>query len=366
MPLISRDVPAFTPSGINTRANNASYDDYCWLSAQTYPVWIAYDLSGVEVHQRQQVVVRWVTDHWQYFEGVARAPGDYTIQGSSAPGGSLPDESSWETLLTITGNIYHSRQHIVNLGGRSWFRLHVTQVSSGTSLNVNIDVHNAHLGAEDTWLFTGDSLTAHGMQIDTQDDQGDIGPNFAVRVNELLPAFFPAMENAGRGYWTAQDGAGYIPGWMSHYPGRYVAISFGTNDAIGNVSPEDFYDYYQQIVDAVLGAGKIPVIPTIAWLRQEPASSRIPALNAAVAQLKEDYIPEGQDESLILDGPDLWTLFSANQGLISDDNVHPNALGYDAFREVWANRMIEVVYGQIFADGLESGDTSAWSHRVLD
>ncbi|MGD9008194.1 MAG: hypothetical protein PVG41_09740, partial [Desulfobacteraceae bacterium] len=62
MPLISRDVPAYTSSGATTRANNDSYDDYCWLSAESYPVWIAYDLSGVEVQQRQQVVVRWVTD----------------------------------------------------------------------------------------------------------------------------------------------------------------------------------------------------------------------------------------------------------------------------------------------------------------
>jgi hypothetical protein len=123
-----------------------------------------------------------------------------------------------------------------------------------------------------------------------------------------------------------------------------VPISFGTNDAIGNVSSEDFYNYYKQIVDAVLAAGKIPVVPTIAWLRQEPASGRVPDLNAALAQLKEDYIPEGESESLILDGPDLYTLFSTDQALVSDDDVHPNATGYTALRNAWAQKMLEVVY----------------------
>lgn len=344
MPLISRDVKAYTSSGINPKANNDSYDDYCWLSAQTYPIWIAYDLSTVDVEQRQRILVRWVTDHWQYFEDVGRAPGDYTIQGSAAPGDSLPDEGTWETLLSVSDNIYHSRQHIVDLGGRNWIRVHVTRVSLGTSLNVNIDVHDAHLGTDDTWFFTGDSLTAHGMQIDSQDSDGSIGPNFAERINELLPAYFPAMENTGRGYWTAADGAAHIPGWLNHFPGRYVPISFGSNDAIGNMSPADFYSYYKQIVDAVLAAGKIPVIPTIAWLRADAASKRLPALNAALAQLKEDYIPEGQTDSLILDGPDLYTLFLANPVFISEDDIHPTAAGYAALRDAWAKKMKGVVY----------------------
>jgi fibronectin type 3 domain-containing protein len=46
----------------------------------------------------------------------------------------------------------------------------------------------------------------------------------------------------------------------------------------------------------------------------------------------------------ILHGPDLFGFFQANQGLISSDNLHPNAAGYQAMRTQWANAMLTTVY----------------------
>src|SRR3954447_12688068 len=106
------------------------------------------------------------------------------------------------------------------------------------------------------------------------------------------------------------------------FPGRYVSLAYGTNDA-NNASAGDtsiakpFHTNMATMVNAVLAAGKIPVVPTIPWGRTASLKANVPTLNAELVKLRQE-IPQ------IVAGPDLYALLNANQSLISSDNIHPS------------------------------------------
>jgi lysophospholipase L1-like esterase len=346
LPLISRGVPVFS-SGDSLPATNANDADYgtLWRSSGIPPVWIAYDLSGVPAAQRARAVVAWYSDNWNYnydHAGDTRydCPGLYTIDAHAAPGGGSPPAESdpaWVKLAEVTSlNPYNGRQHVVSLtaGGtvHNWIRMRVTQVN-GSDWNydvvLNLDIHDAHEGLEDDWIFFGDSITAGAM---AHAPRGDL--TFSQTVQLSQPGFFPVQQDGGVGGWGTMDGILHIPAWLADFPGRYVGIAFGTNDTWQ--MPSQFYANYETIVRAVMAAGKIPVIPTIPWNRSGNAG-QIPPLNAKLDQLKTAY-PE------IISGPDFWTFFQTNQALISSDNIHPTDAGYVAYRRLWAETMLTRVY----------------------
>ena len=92
------------------------------------------------------------------------------------------------------------------------------------------------------------------------------------------------------------------------------------------------------MVQAVLAAGKTPVVPTIPWARASNVVSCGPGFNTKIQQLYSAF-PQ------ILRGPDLWAFFESHQSLISGDNLHPSPAGYAALRQQWANAMLANVYG---------------------
>jgi lysophospholipase L1-like esterase len=151
-----------------------------------------------------------------------------------------------------------------------------------------------------------------------------------------MPEYFPATVNGAVAGWDSHEGASWLPGWLDYFPGKYVGIAFGTNDIPHGISHDDFYTNYESMVLAVLDAGKVPIIPTIPWFRQDGVDL-VPGFNDVIAQLKVDY-PE------ILDGPDFWTFFSENQYLISEDNLHPSEEGYNVYRRLWAEHALETIY----------------------
>ena len=121
-----------------------------------------------------------------------------------------------------------------------------------------MDVHDASAdGPSDSWIFYGDSITEdgmHGRRVDA---------NFSQLINTARPSYFPAYENGGIGGLVSGDGASHINTWLSTFPGRYVGLAYGTNDANGCMSPTTFYNNYVTMVQAVINAGKVPIVPTI-------------------------------------------------------------------------------------------------------
>lgn len=358
LPIISRNVPAYTNDDFfgafpASQGNDATYGNYwrCVTEAAasntgplTQAVYLAYDLSGVASAHRKSCVVVWYNDNMtgaynptlisNNYYNVAR---DYTVDANAAAGGTQPT-SGWVTLATVTGNLYHSRQHAVDLTGYNWVRIRVTSINgvvANDNVALNMDVHDASLGNQDNWIAYGDSITQRGF-----DHSDSILPKL---INTSNASYWPIIENGGIGGFLSADGATNISTWLPLFSGKYVCLNYGTNDA-NNAAPGDpnvantFYTNMQTMVAAVLSAGKIPIIPKIPWGGTASLIANAPLINAKIAALYTAY-------PAIVPGPDLYSYFTANQSLIGGDGIHPtDPDGYTAYRNQWATWAIATIY----------------------
>jgi len=352
MPLISRGVPAYTNDDFSgafpaSQANDSTYGNY-WrcLTAPTgntdsgtltQAVYLAYDLSGVS--SLTTAVVVWYNDPSTgaydptlISNNSYNVPAAYTIDANSAAGGSLPS-SGWITLATVTGNVYHSRQHSVNLTGYKWVRIRITAINGSVSNNnvqINMDVHKAN-GLADDWIFYGDSIAQQGfLHTDT---------TLPAQINAQV-SNFPLMEDGGIGGFTAVEGAANIATWLALFPGKYVGLLYGTNDANqGGTYVTNFISNMTTMINAVIGAGKTVVLPkTICWGNTTNLLANAPTINTKILTLKASF------PSIIL-GPDLYAYFSTHQSLIDVDNIHPTLpAGYVAYQNLWLNFFLNSLY----------------------
>ena len=227
MPVISHDAPAFasgSSSGSLPSAANDGNATSMWVS-NSAPAWIAYDLSSVPVSQRQQVLVTWFAPRAPGYHNAVLTPEfqipiDYTIE-IHASAATTPPTSEWTQVASVTGNSNNSRQHLVNLAGASWVRMRVTSSSNPASVAIDFDVHSAPAGASDSWLFMGDSIT---------DWSSYLSSDLPARVNTLTPSRWPAVVGAAVGVSTTSSALNVINDTLAGYPGRFVALCYGTND----------------------------------------------------------------------------------------------------------------------------------------
>ena len=339
--LISRNVPAFASSSSYSAANaNNGHYDTPWRS-QGAPAWLTYDLSRVPVARRSKLLVVWYNGTGNYDHTIIRYPAynipqNYTIDADAAPGGGMPPTTGWVTLVTVQGNHYHSRQHVVDMTGYNWIRMHITAID-GTTQNedasFNMDVYDASTALQDDWIFYGDSITAGAMGHQTFSGI----PSFAQLINTKISTHYPAQESGGIGYLTSTDAVPYLNTWLNLFPGKYVGLSYGTNDALSCLNSAMFYTNYVTMVQDVLHAGKIPIIPHIPWGKNTKIQRCVPSLNAKIDALYAAF-PQ------IIRGPDLWTFFQSHQDLISSDGIHPTSVGFGAYRQAWAETMLAEVY----------------------
>jgi len=199
---------------------------------------------------------------------------------------------------------------------------------------LNLDVYDAGGGVTDGWLFAGDSITASGMG---HNDLSVHAESFTNQVGALT-GIYPPQQNAGMAGWSSGDMMSRLPGWLQSFHGRYVTLSLGTNDAAGVSVPGAFHDNMAALINQVLAAGKIPVVPTIPWSRDSTHARNIPPLNAQILKLYRAF-------PSVIHGPDLYAYLEANQGYISPDDVHPTEAGYAAIRTLWATVAAKSIYG---------------------
>jgi hypothetical protein len=352
MPIISEGVPAYCSdtSGTATNANSTDYD-LSWRSTGTpsvsQPAWLAYDLSS---KAPKQVVLTWYNqssyeyDYAFYAETASyNLPNnllqDYTIDVNAAPGGSVPT-SGWVTMVTVTGNVYHSRSAVFDMTGFNWVRINCTAMA-GSSPNDNaschMDVYDARNGTEDTWLSLGDSITAGGMNL--------TGTVFAQTVNSGDGIHYPSQENGGMAGWTTGLMATNLSQFLGVSPAHYVTLSLGTNDI--NTYPGDAASIDSacnnlvSMANTVIAAGRVPIIPHVPWANTAAIQANAPLLNARI-----DALCAANPGFLL--GPDLFCYYNDNRNLISSDNVHPSSpAGFQAYRSYWAKWALWSVYAPV-------------------
>ena len=117
-----------------------------------------------------------------------------------------------------------------------------------------------------------------------------------------MPTQSPLAEGGGVGGLLAGDGASHIATWLPLFPGKYVGLSYGTNDAWNCVSAATFLSHYVTMIQTVLNAGKIPVVPHLPWSTVPAIQTCGPVLNTQIDALSVTY-PQ------IIRGPDFWTYF---------------------------------------------------------
>lgn len=340
MPIISRHVPAFGSDVMPSFANDVDYSSQ--FDTFVLPGWLAYDLSGVDAGARGRVAVVFYNGTGPYDPVVSDNPGRYgnlaayRIEGSNAPGGALPDDSTWEVLATVENNTRHSRQHVLDFAGFNWIRIYITAVddiSEVARASLNFDVHDAGAGSCDDWILFGDHMTQEGLHIDGDD-------TIASRIAAAHPDRFPLIENGGIDFWSAEAARTQIlGGWLAEFPGHYVGLAFGWEDASLGTNPLSFYAYEKDLIAAVLAAGKIPVVPKIPWSPDATQQEGAAAMNQQIDALYMEF-PE------VVPGPDLWTLFADHPEYLTGDGMVVTEQGHAELQRVWAEALLQGVYAQ--------------------
>ena len=334
-PVISRSCPAFTSAG-KSELNAGNDEHYFSFWNARCPDFLAYDLSGVPEENRKVVDAVWYCtsayDTIGMYQNRNNEPSDYTIEINAAPGGDYP-EDGWEVVDTVEGNTLSSRQHVVEFAGYNWIRINLTGADDKAdgSFTINFDIHDVSDGVEDSWLFLGDSITNGGMY-------NCYGTGYATYISRLDERYFPIQENGGIGGITSTDGVNNIDRWLSTFPGKYVSIAYGTNDAWGNQSgAKKYYENTKSMIETVLALGKTPVLPKIPHAEEPGVADYLDDYNAMIDKLYEEY-PQ------VVQGPDFNAILAEHPEYLSGDGVHPNSEGYEEMRRIWAETMYERVY----------------------
>ncbi len=325
MPLISRNVPAFASGSANSNVLPArSNDDQTGSTwgADKLPAWLAYDLSGVPVAQRHQILIAFYCPHAGGYILDNKNPGDaspidYMLDINAAPGGGPPPTAGWKNVANEVGNTRSARQHLTDLAGDNWVRMTVTKATNPAGASFDFDVHSAPDGASDSWLLMGDSIT----HISTMYAFSDLPSLVRARSADR----WPAVISAAIGGTNTSTALPVIDETMKDFPGRFVWLAYGTNDHANEFAMEP-------LVQKVLAAGKIPVIPHVPWSSSPGIQTDGPLINNAIDAL---YIKYPQ----ILRGPDLWAAFKDRPDLIPAGDVHPNGAGQEELRQRWATAM---------------------------
>lgn len=274
----------------------------------------------------------------------------------------------------MTGNLYPTRLHVLNFTGYNWLRLTVTaasEASPNNDVSVQMDIHDAHLGFTDTFLFLGDSITLEGM-LHPMLGGGDWG--YGGALAEIISTstngvHYPATIDGGNGGMTMAWAATNIAGLLADFPGSIVSLAFGTNDAnqpfqyiAGDSHVTTYYANLLTCIDACLALGYLVIVPYVPYGQNNGGDL---GYNANLFnQYVDQHLPT--DRPTVLRGPDFWTFFNDNPTLIRNDGgtqIHPTYIevggapsGYEAMHQLWAAWIVEHIYLQ-YTDAATGSET---------
>jgi lysophospholipase L1-like esterase len=179
------------------------------------------------------------------------------------------------------------------------------------------------------------------------------------QVNAGSPGFYPSAVNGGMSSWLTStflstnpsSGQAYIKDFLQAFPdAHFVTLNLGTNDVNGGVSASTVLANMETLVQDVIAAGRVPVVPTIPWApstcsanlaNDNPATPG--TANYAIVNTLYNTYPQ------VVHGPDLWTYFNQHPSEISTSGSpgcpHPTEpTGENDYRSLWASTMLAEVY----------------------
>jgi hypothetical protein len=269
----------------------------------------------------------------------ANVPIDYVIEASSG--------GAYTPLVTMTGNTYITRAHLVNLTGYSSVRMRLTSAPRHGGNGVygtDLDVHDASQGTDDWWIALGDSLTTNVWNVADS-------IKFGSRIHALDSTRFPVAHEGGvsNAYmadflwtgWQGTDGRPLFARWMDDFPGTYVILAIGQNDCNAGTNIDTMETRFRQLLDLVVAAGKIPVIPTLRWTYTNGNTTvqNIEAWNTRLVTIRASY------PTTVLPYPDVYTR-SKQQGAagLLGDMTHLNPTGIALTQQDWDTWAMGSVY----------------------
>jgi len=324
-PLLSRGKPVYcvgndAGAGGQGAIVNGHYGDWSFWrpSLAALPSWCAIHVGSGPT----RLLLTWESDYsFDYIGAKGVGPQDYSIAVSADSTNGV--DGTWKTVVTVTGNQTRVREHLLPFAGQSWVKMTITkgqtQVSQPYVFVDQIDLYDVSTSLNDTFFFSGDSITAIAY------DRFDANqPSFAELVHASFPQHFPAMLDGGLGGWNSDGAVQDIDLWLSLNPDiHYWILGWGTNDAFDQVTPDHFRANLQTLVDKIKQAGHVPIISHIPYSKVPGLNQEIQSLNAVIDQVTA--------ANGLISGPDFYQLFLTHQTTyFLSDGIHPNAEGAKA------------------------------------
>lgn len=333
MPHISRGKPIYG-TDVPSRMNDGVYGYVDTPGAWTCTAgsWIAINLGSGPT----QILVAISNDHDSAGRWVTTGFNKYRFQVSSDSTNGT--DGTWTTSVTVTDNSAICREHLINFTGYSWIKLIVDEATGG-QLD-ELDVWDATNGTPDTFVFIGDSLTDSAIRR-FEYYGGGLQPSFQENVLSNNPGHYPLQVNCGYAGMGASYWQTTISTALALYPDcKYWCLDIGMNDGASMPSQiSSFVASMSAIVEAILAAGKIPIIARTTWTGVTGYGGG--DYNTCGLRYLNDYgIDVVADTYSIRKGPDLYKLFydnSATYNVTADP--HPNETGYKAWTKAWADSL---------------------------
>ncbi len=288
---------------------------------ETEPAWVAIEIGPGP----RRVLLNWsAAGSFNYEETDYGSPGSYRVEtsGDSTDG----SDGRWLTVAAVPLVTTHGRAHSFGFAGQRWVKFVVTSTPTTSPNGVQlseIDVHDVSAGAEDSWFFAGDSITAMAFNRSPAHQ-----PSFASLLSAGDPDRFPAMLDGGNGGAKSSDGAAHIAQWLDRNPDcHFWPLGFGTNDAAGDTRDTSaFRTNMSVMVDTILRAGRVPLLATVPYA-SDGQHGFVTEFNRVLSDL-------GASRGLT-PGPDLYAWFFAHPEELRD-GVHPNDRGIVSINRLWA------------------------------
>ena len=335
-PLLSRGRPVTGWSSLTfpglRNINDGNYSTFWGAGRPTpdRPAWVAIDVGAGPT----RVLVNWTASgSYNYEETDYGSPGAYRLETSADS--TNGEDGTWRRAAEILAVTTHGHAQCVDFAGQRWLKLVVTgtpgQSPNGVQLS-ELDVHDVSRGADDSWFFLGDSITALAFNRAPAHQ-----PSFAAWINTRYPDHFPAMVDGGTGGDKSDEGVAHVDAWLARNPDMHFwGILYGTNDAAGNSSDTTrFRANMQRIVDHVREAGRVPVLASIPYA-SDGQHDHVPEFNLVLDQIRADRsLPPG---------PDFYRWFAAHPDELRD-GIHPDDRGVVSMNRLWGEA-VAPLYGR--------------------